>query len=47
VTSCRETPDINDPGLAYADVPPPYLQRLVFSGAAPKGRVAYHRAFDG
>jgi putative acetyltransferase len=36
----------NDPALRYGDVPPPYLQRLVFAGAPPNGVVAFHAGFD-
>lgn len=36
----------NDPALIFADIPPPYFQRIVFRGASPGGQVAYHRAFE-
>lgn len=36
----------NDPALFYADVPPPWFQRLVFHGPAPTGRARFHPAFD-
>jgi putative acetyltransferase len=37
---------VSDPGLRYGDVPPAYLQRMVFRGDAPKGEVAFHPGFD-
>lgn len=36
----------SDAELVYADAPPGYFQRLVFSGPAPKGEVRYHAGFD-
>ena len=36
----------SDTALVYGDVPPEYFQRIVFSGSAPAGNVAYHPAFD-
>lgn len=36
----------NDPALSYGDVPPPWFQRLVFHGPAPKGQARFHPAFD-
>ncbi len=36
----------NDPALFYADVPPPWFQRLVFHGPAPTGRARFHPAFE-
>jgi putative acetyltransferase len=35
----------HDPALAYPGPPPKYLQRLVFAGEAPRGRVRYAAAF--
>lgn len=35
----------HDPALSYADVPPPFFQRLVFAGPSPTGQVRYHSAF--
>ena len=35
----------SDPELRYGDVPPEYFQRLAFTGAAPKGEVAFHAGF--
>jgi putative acetyltransferase len=36
----------HDPGVTYADVPPPYFQILSFGPECPKGAVSYHGAFD-
>lgn len=36
----------SDPELYYGDVPQGYFQRLVFTGASPKGEVRYHAGFD-
>lgn len=36
---------VADPALRYADAPPAYFQRLVFSGPPPAGRVTYHVGF--
>jgi predicted N-acetyltransferase YhbS len=36
---------VHDPLLTYVDGPPGAFQRLVLKGAAPRGEVAYHRAF--
>ncbi|WP_099867568.1 GNAT family N-acetyltransferase [Pararhizobium haloflavum] len=36
----------HDPALTFEGPPPIYFQRLVFSGAAPTGRVAFHPGFD-
>jgi predicted N-acetyltransferase YhbS len=35
-----------DPALTYGDVPAGAFQRLVLTGAVPKGEVAYHPGFD-
>lgn len=35
----------SDPELCFADVPPEYFQRVVFTGQPPKGMVEYHPAF--
>lgn len=35
----------SDPDLRYGEAPPRYFQRILFAGRAPKGEVAYHRAF--
>lgn len=36
----------SDAALFYQDVPARYFQRLVFTGTAPSGEVAYHKAFS-
>jgi putative acetyltransferase len=36
----------SDPALSYRDLPPEYLQRLVFQGESPRGEVEFHPAFD-
>ncbi|MBV8593948.1 MAG: N-acetyltransferase [Caulobacteraceae bacterium] len=36
-----------DPELGYAGGPPGAFQRLSLDGSRPKGRVRFHRAFDG
>ncbi len=35
---------VSDPALAYPGVPAEYFQRLVFTGTAPTGEVAYHES---
>ena len=35
----------SDPGLRYGGEASPYLQRLVFHGAPPRGEAAYHSSF--
>ncbi|GFE74188.1 GCN5 family N-acetyltransferase [Novosphingobium sp. TCA1] len=37
---------VSDPALAYPGVPAEYFQRLVMTGAAPAGTVAYHQGFN-
>jgi putative acetyltransferase len=37
---------VHDPDLHLANVPPPYLQRLSFSGVLPKGEVRFHAGFE-
>jgi putative acetyltransferase len=36
---------VSDPALAYPGAPAEYFMRLVMRGEAPRGTVAYHRAF--
>jgi putative acetyltransferase len=36
----------HDPALTYKGQATRYLQRLTLNGAAPKGDVTYHAAFD-
>lgn len=35
-----------DPALTWRDLPAGYLQHLVLDGAAPRGDVSFHPAFD-
>jgi putative acetyltransferase len=37
---------VADPALTYPGAPAEYFMRLVLSGDAPRGEVAYHAAFD-
>ncbi len=37
---------VSDPALTYPGVPAEYFQRLVMTGPAPAGTVAYHQGFS-